>query len=65
MVIRYYILSLVHNQYISHNDGMFNNAVNQQRDTLINANQMIDLGRAHYTPEELQILENIKAAINI
>ena len=55
----------MNNQYISHNDGMFNNAVNQQRDTLINANQMVDLGRAHYTPEELQILENIKATINI
>lgn len=44
------------NQYISHNDGMFNNQVNQQRDTLINANSMIDLGRKYYTPEEYQKL---------
>lgn len=59
------VFNPMNNQYISHNDGMFNNAVNQQRDTLINANQMVDLGRAHYTPEELQILENIKASIRI
>lgn len=51
------------NFYISHNDGMFNNDVNQQRDTLINSNSMLDLGRVHYTLEELQAIENVKAAI--
>ena len=55
------VFNPMNNQYISHNDGMFNNAVNQQRDTLINANTMIDLGRVHYTPEELQALEAVKS----
>ena len=57
----YEVFNPRNNQYISHNDGMFNNSVNQQRDTLINANTMIDLGRAHYTPEELHALEAVKS----
>lgn len=40
---------------------MFNNAVNQQRDTLINANTLVDLGRRNYTPEEYQAIMNVRA----
>lgn len=45
--------------YISRNDGMFNNDVNHQKDTLINANTFIDMGRDNYTQEELAMIENL------
>lgn len=56
----YEVFNPRNNQYISHNDGMFNNAVNQQRDTLINANTLVDLGRRNYTPEEYQAIMNVR-----
>jgi hypothetical protein len=41
------------NFMISKNDGMFDNAVNHKRDTLINANTMIRLSRDKYTAEQI------------
>lgn len=45
--------------YISRNDGMFNNDVNHQKDTLINANTFIEIGRSKYTDEELAMIQNL------
>lgn len=38
--------------YISRNDGKFNSTVCMQRDTLINANTLVHIGRNFYTPDE-------------
>lgn len=38
--------------YISRNDGLFNNAVNHQKDLLANINTFISLGRDNYTDED-------------
>lgn len=45
--------------YISRNDGMFNNDVNHQKDTLINTNTFIDMGRDNYTPDEMEVINNL------
>ena len=45
---------------ISKNDGFFNNDYNNQRDTLINSNTMVYLGREYYTSEELEEIERMK-----
>ena len=45
--------------YISRIDGKLNSDLLIQRDTLINANTFIHLGRDSYTPEQI---EKIKAA---
>lgn len=42
--------------YISRNDGMFNNAVNHQKDLLANINSFIDLGRDNYSEEEMAMI---------
>lgn len=47
--------------YISRNDGKFNNDVNHQRDTIINANTIINLSRSKYTKEELDNINRIKS----
>ena len=47
------------NFMISKNDGMFDPLVNHKRDTIINANTMIRLGRDYYNDEQL---EKIKLA---
>ena len=46
--------------YISRNDGKFNNDVNHQRDTIINANTMINLSRKNYSKEELDHIKKLK-----
>lgn len=46
--------------YISRNDGLFNNLVNHQKDTLINANTLVELGRDIYTAEDLNNIMRIK-----
>lgn len=46
--------------YINRNDGLFNNAVNHQKDTLINANTFVDLGRGVYTKADLDNINRIK-----
>lgn len=45
--------------YISKNDGMFNNAVNHQRDTIINTYSMLKLSRKNYSKENLDRIYNI------
>lgn len=57
----YRVFNPRNNLYISHNDGMFNSLVNQQRDTLINANTMVELGRQYYTPEEQTAINAVRA----
>lgn len=47
--------------YISKNDGMFNNAVNHQRDTIINTQTLVKLSRKNYSKENL---ERIYAIVN-
>lgn len=46
--------------YISRVDGKMNADVLVQRDTLINANTFLYLGRNNYTPEDLKKIEMIK-----
>ena len=54
--------------YISRIDGKLNSDLLVQRDTLINANTFIHLGRKYYTPEQLEKIriakERQKAYIN-
>ena len=45
--------------YISRNDGQFNNDVNHQKDTLINTNTFIDIGRGVYSEDEEQMIEQL------
>lgn len=47
--------------YISRNDGYYNMSVSMQRDTLINANTLVGLGRNGYSPEELNALRQVTA----
>lgn len=49
---------------ISRNDGKFNNQVNHQRDTIINSNTLIRLGRHNYSPAELEQIKATKALYN-
>ena len=46
--------------YISRIDGKCNIDVIVQRDTLINANTLIWLGRKNYTPEMMDKIEQLK-----
>ena len=45
--------------YISKNDGMFNNAANHQRDTIINTQTLIKLSRKNYSQENIARILNI------
>lgn len=47
--------------YISRNDGLFNNDVNHQKDTLVNATQLVELGQDNYTEDDLNNVLRIKA----
>lgn len=46
--------------YISRNDGLSNSAVLVQRDTIINANTLVYLGRKNYTKEQMDKIKAIK-----
>lgn len=46
--------------YISHNDGKFNNAVNHQKDTIINGNTLLRLGNNVYTQTDIDNILRIK-----
>jgi glutamate 5-kinase len=46
--------------YISKIDGKFNKDVMVQRDTIINSNTLIRLGRNNYSQEDLDKIEKIK-----
>ena len=47
------VFNPANSMYISKNDGMFNNAVNHQRDTIINTQTLIKLSRNNYSRENL------------
>lgn len=47
--------------YISRNNGLFNNDVNHQKDTLINANTLIELGQHVYTDNDRENIRRILA----
>lgn len=47
--------------YISKNDGMFNNQVNHQRDTIINTQTLLKLSRKNYSKENLDKILSIVA----
>ena len=47
--------------YISRNDGLFNNLVNHQKDTLINANTLVGLGRHIYNANDINNIKRIRA----
>lgn len=48
--------------YISNNDGLFNNATNHQRDTIINTQTLLKLSRNNYSRENLnKILAIVEA----
>lgn len=47
--------------YISKNDGMFNNATNHQRDTIINTQTLVKLSRKNYSRQNL---DKILAIVN-
>ena len=48
--------------YISKNDGMFNNAANHQRDTIINTQTLLKLSRKNYSKENLDKIRRIVAS---
>ena len=45
--------------YISRDDGYFNNDISMQRDTLINANTLVRLGRDAYSQEDINNMERL------
>ena len=47
--------------YISRNDGLFNKSVNHQKDTLINANTLVELGHSSYTQEDEEHIKMVLA----
>ena len=48
--------------YISKNDGLFNNATNHQRDTIINTQTLLKLSRNNYSRDNLnKILAIVEA----
>lgn len=47
--------------YISRNDGMFNQQVNHQKDTIINGNTLMHLGDSVYTDADFENIRRIRA----
>lgn len=45
--------------YIARDDGYFNQSVSMQRDTLINANTLVNLGSNSYSPDELAAINQV------
>lgn len=54
------VLNPRNSMYISNNDGKLNTDVVHQRDTLINSNTLVRLGRNKYSAEELAKIERLK-----
>ena len=59
----YRTLNPANNMMVSKNDGKFNNSVNHYRDTILNADNLIRVGRSAYTPDDIQRIEMLKAMI--
>ena len=47
--------------YISKNDGMFNSSYNHKRDTIINMNTFVRLGRDAYSQDQLKAIEKAQS----
>ena len=45
---------------ISRNDGLMNSNINLFKDTVINLNAFLDIGRDSYSPEQLAKIKNIQ-----
>jgi len=55
------VLNPRNSMYISNNDGKLNMDVVHQRDTIINANTLVRLGRKNYSEEQLAKIKMLKA----
>lgn len=49
--------------HISKNDGFFDNDYNQQRDTIININTFVQLGRENYSQEQLDAIKRAQVGL--
>lgn len=49
--------------HISKNDGFFDNDYNQQRDTIINMNTFVQLGRENYSQEQLDAIKRAQVGL--
>lgn len=47
--------------YISKNDGFFDNNYNQQRDTIINMNTFVYIGRDAYSNEQIETIRRAQS----
>ena len=52
------VLNPRNSMYISNNDGKLNTDLIPSKDTLINGNCLIRMGRKHYTQEEIQKVQS-------
>ena len=59
----YYIFNPRNAMYISRNNGLFNGAVCVERDSVINANTLLNLGRK-YVDEDDSRINKIKKILN-
>lgn len=46
--------------FISRNDGMFNNAFNHARDTIVNLNTFIGMSRMNYSNKQIEKINSFK-----
>lgn len=56
----YRVLNPRNAMYISRNDGKLNSAVLHNKDTLINANSLIQLARPNYSQQQLEMIRVAK-----
>lgn len=58
------VLNPCNSMLISKNDGMFNADYNHQRDTIINANTMLQLSRQYYSKDQIDRIKACKYSYN-
>ena len=58
-----YVFNPRNSMYISKNDGMFNNSYNHKRDTIINMNTFVQLGRENYSQEQLDAIKRAQVGL--
>ena len=56
-----YVFNPRNSMYISKNDGMFNSSYNHKRDTIINMNTFVRLGRDAYSQDQLKAIEKAQS----
>ena len=52
------VLNPRNSMYISNNDGKLNSYLVPGKDTLINGNCLLRMGRSNYTPEDMAKIQN-------